>query len=197
VRSLAAIALGSNLRSTFGDREANLEEAIRLIRSLGEVTAVSSFYDTEPVGFLAQPRFLNAALLLETDLEPLALLRELLAVERAMGRERVADVLKGPRVIDLDLLLYFKRDAFKGAGFRGGVLSLDQAKGDEPASDMVHQDRECVVMQSEELVLPHPEMQRRRFVLEPLAEIAPEMVHPVSGLMVREMLARLDQSGER
>jgi 7,8-dihydro-6-hydroxymethylpterin-pyrophosphokinase len=61
MRSLAAIALGSNLRSSFGDREANLGEAIRLIRSLGEVTAVSSFYDTEPVGFLAQPRFLNVS----------------------------------------------------------------------------------------------------------------------------------------
>jgi 2-amino-4-hydroxy-6-hydroxymethyldihydropteridine diphosphokinase len=62
---------------------------------------------------------------------------------------------------------------------------------------MVHQDRGCVVMESAELVLPHPEMQRRRFVLEPLAEITPEMVHPVSGLTVKEMLVRLDQSGER
>ena len=67
MRSLAAIALGSNLESSFGDREANLGEAVRLIRPLGEVTAVSSFYDTEPVGFLEQPRFLNGALLLETE----------------------------------------------------------------------------------------------------------------------------------
>ena len=158
---MAAIALGSNLESSFGDREANLAEAVRLIRSLGEVTAVSSFYDTEPVGFLDQPRFLNAALLLETELEPVALLRELLVVERAMGRERVGAVAKGPRVIDLDLLLYV---------------------------DAMGRD---VVMSTEELVLPHPEMQGRRFVLEPLAEIAPGMVHPVSGLAVMEMLHTL------
>jgi 2-amino-4-hydroxy-6-hydroxymethyldihydropteridine diphosphokinase len=162
---VAAIALGSNLESKFGDREANLEEAVRLIRPLGEVTAVSSFYDTEPVGFLDQPRFLNATLLLETELEPVTLLRELLLVERAMGRERVGAVAKGPRVIDLDLLLYV------------------DAKGRD------------VVMSTEELVLPHPEMQRRRFVLEPLAEIAPEMVHPVLRLTVAEMLARLREGG--
>jgi 2-amino-4-hydroxy-6-hydroxymethyldihydropteridine diphosphokinase len=161
MRSLAAIACGSNLESTFGDREANLQEAIRLIRPLGEVKVVSSFYDTEPVGLLAQPRFLNGALLLETDLEPLVLLRELLAVERAMGRDRVGAVPKGPRVIDLDLLLYVDRD--------GGLL----------------------VMATEELVLPHPEMHERTFVLEPLAEISPEMMHPVLGLTVAEMLERL------
>ncbi|XCB28662.1 2-amino-4-hydroxy-6-hydroxymethyldihydropteridine diphosphokinase [Tunturiibacter empetritectus] len=158
---MAAIALGSNLESRFGDREANLEEAVRLIRPLGEVTAVSSFYDTEPVGFLDQPRFLNAALLLETELDPVVLLRELLMVERTMGRDRVRSVAKGPRVIDLDLLLY-----------------VDATGRD-------------VVMSNEELVLPHPEMQGRRFVLEPLEEIAPGMVHPVSGLTVREMLDAL------
>ncbi|MBB5340793.1 2-amino-4-hydroxy-6-hydroxymethyldihydropteridine diphosphokinase [Tunturiibacter gelidoferens] len=161
VKAVAAIALGSNLESSFGDREANLEEAVRLIRPLGEVTAVSSFYDTEPVGFLDQPRFLNAALLLETELEPVTLLRELLVVERAMGRERVGAVAKGPRVIDLDLLLY------------------------------VDAEGHAAVMETEDLVLPHPEMQARRFVLDPLGEIAPEMVHPVSGLTVREMLDSL------
>jgi 2-amino-4-hydroxy-6-hydroxymethyldihydropteridine diphosphokinase len=166
MRSLAAIACGSNLESTFGDREANLQEAIRLIRPLGEVKAVSSFYDTEPVGFLAQPRFLNGALLLETDLEPLVLLRELLAVERAMGRERVGAVVKGPRVIDLDLLFYIGSDGRQ------------------------------LVMNSEELVLPHPEMQARRFVLEPLAEIAPDMVHPVFGLSVQEMLEQVKRGAE-
>jgi len=160
VRGLAAVALGSNLLSSFGDREANLREAVRRIGLLGEVKAVSSFYDTEPVGYLDQPRFLNAALLLETELAPAALMQALLEVERAMGRERVGAVAKGPRVIDLDMLLY----------------------GD-------------LVMAREELVLPHPAMHERRFVLEPLAEIAPEWVHPLFGTTVREMLARLDSVG--
>jgi 2-amino-4-hydroxy-6-hydroxymethyldihydropteridine diphosphokinase len=162
VTGLAAVALGSNLESGFGDRRANLLEAVERIRRLGEVRSVSSFYDTEPVGYLSQPRFLNGALLLATDLEPAALMRELLRVEQSMGRERVGVVTKGPRVIDLDLLLYGQ-----------------------------------VVMASEELVLPHPALQERRFVLEPLAEIAPGLVHPVLGLTVGEMLARLsDAKGE-
>lgn len=151
---MAAIALGSNLASRIGDREANLRAAVERVRALGTVRAVSSFHDTEPVGLVSQPRFLNGALLLETEVEPLELMRELLAVERAMGRVR--SVSKGPRVIDLDLLLVGE-----------------------------------VVMETKELTLPHPEMHRRRFVLEPLAEIAPEMVHPVLGLTVVEMLGRL------
>ena len=157
MKGLAAIALGSNLESKFGDREANLREAVRRIEALGGVRAVSSFYDTEPVGNVAQPRFLNAALLVETELKPEALMRELLGVERSMGRERVGAVAKGPRVIDLDLLLY----------------------GDW-------------VLWSEELMLPHPAMAERRFVLEPLAEIAPAWVHPVLGVTVRGLLAGLD-----
>ena len=156
---LAAVALGSNLTSSFGDPEANLREAVRRIAELGEVRAVSSFFDTEPVGYVEQPRFLNGAMLLETELEPVALMGELLGVEREMGRERAGAVAKGPRVIDLDLLLY------REEGEAG------------------------VVMATEELTLPHPEMQERRFVLEPLAEIAPEWVHPVLGVTVRKMLA--------
>jgi 2-amino-4-hydroxy-6-hydroxymethyldihydropteridine diphosphokinase len=159
--ALAAIALGSNLESVFGDREANLREAVRRLGLLGDVRRVSSFYDTAPVGYVEQPRFLNGALLLETELEPQALLHGMLAVERGMGREREGVAMKGPRVIDLDLLIYIDRDG------------------------------EGVVMATGDLMLPHPEMQGRTFVLEPLAEIAPAMVHPVLGLTVMEMLTQL------
>lgn len=106
LKTIAAVALGSNLDSSIGDREANLRDAVDRVRGLGKVLAISSFYDTEPVGYVSQPRFLNGALLLETELEPLELMRGLLAVERAMGRDRVGAVAKGPRVIDLDLLLH-------------------------------------------------------------------------------------------
>jgi 2-amino-4-hydroxy-6-hydroxymethyldihydropteridine diphosphokinase len=154
VSELAAIAMGSNLDSEDGrDRRGNLLEAVERVRGLGEVV-VSSFYDTAPVGYVEQPRFLNGALLLETELEPVELLRELLAIERSMGRVRGVD--KGPRMIDLDLLLYGQ-----------------------------------AVLETAELTLPHPEMAERRFVLEPLAEIAPRMVHPVLGLTVGEMLSKV------
>jgi 2-amino-4-hydroxy-6-hydroxymethyldihydropteridine diphosphokinase len=154
---LAAIALGSNLDSHYGDREANLREAIRRIAALGNIRAISSFHDTAPVGFTDQPDFLNAALLLETALEPLNLMRALLTIERDMGRDRATAPAKGPRIIDLDLLL------------------LDDA-----------------VLTTPELTLPHPAMAERRFVLAPLAEIAPAMVHPTSGQTIAELYRLVD-----
>ena len=104
-KQIAAIALGSNLDSFTGDRAANLNLAIEQLRGLGDVISVSSFFDTAPVGYLDQPRFLNAAVLLETELEPLELLNKLLSIEREMGRDRSKTVAKGPRVLDLDLIL--------------------------------------------------------------------------------------------
>jgi 2-amino-4-hydroxy-6-hydroxymethyldihydropteridine diphosphokinase len=162
VARTAAIALGSNLASKWGSREDNLRQAIRRLGHLGQVSAVSSFYDTAPVGFTGQPRFLNAAILLETVLGPLDLMRALLAIERELGRDRAGSPPKGPRVIDLDLLLV----------------------GD-------------AVLTTPELVLPHPAMAERRFVLQPLAEIAPAMLEPGTGLTVKEMLERLDDSDRR
>lgn len=152
----AAIALGSNLRSHFGDREHNLREATARVGELGEIMAVSSFFDTEAEIYTEQPRFLNAAILLQTELTPEALIHALLTIETAMGREREGVPAKGPRVIDLDLILM-----------------------------------EDLIVRTELLRLPHPGMGERRFVLEPLAELAPDWVHPELGLTVKAMLERL------
>ena len=152
--TVAAIALGSNLRSEWGDREATLLEAVRRVGGLGRVAAVSGFRDTEPVGYTEQPRFLNGAMLLDTELGAEELMGALLEIEQEMGRVRV--VAKGPRTIDLDLLLF----------------------GD-------------LVIETEGLTVPHPGLGERRFVLEPLAEIAGEMVDPRTGRTVGEMFAGL------
>ena len=160
---LAAIALGSNLASPLGQPADNLPEAVRRIGALGEVIAVSALHETAPVGYAHQPDFVNAALLVRTEFEPVALLESLLAIERAMGRDRSAAVPpKGPRVIDLDLLLY-------------DALVLHQ-----PATAA-----------TPSLTLPHPEMHTRAFVLAPLAEIAPGLVHPTLDRSIAELLARL------
>lgn len=154
--ALAAIALGSNLTSTFGPPEENLYEALRRLAALGSVTAVSSFHTTDPVGYVDQPRFTNAAALIETTLAPMELLHALLAIEQAMGRDRTNVPAKGPRIVDLDLLLY-----------------------------------DDVVMALPELTLPHPAMHERRFVLAPLVEIAPTMMHPLQHATIAELLAHV------
>ena len=148
------LSLGSNL----GDGEALLRAAIGKLSSLGEVTKCSSLYQTEPVEFTYQPDFLNCAVELKTGLSPQQVLEGVLAIERAMGRERAAQPAKGPRSIDIDLLL---------------------------AGD--------AVIDSNELVLPHAAMHLRRFVLEPLAEIAPEAKHPRLRQTVRELLEGLPE----
>jgi 2-amino-4-hydroxy-6-hydroxymethyldihydropteridine diphosphokinase len=101
----AYIGLGSNLPSSAGNRQTTLVAAIERLSSLGVVSALSSFYETEPVGIADQPRFLNAAVALQTDLTPLALLDRLLAIEREFGRDRATSPAKGPRTLDLDLLM--------------------------------------------------------------------------------------------
>jgi 2-amino-4-hydroxy-6-hydroxymethyldihydropteridine diphosphokinase len=147
--TVAYIGLGSNL----GDREGNLREALALLAELGEVRA-SSFRETEPVGVTDQPRFLNAAAEVSTDLPAHDLLDALLAIERDLGRDRSREERWGPRTLDLDLLLY----------------------GDD-------------VIDEQGLTVPHPRLAERRFVLEPLHELAPDLVLP-DGTRVGDLLVR-------
>ncbi len=98
----AYVALGSNL----GDRVEHLRTAIAALRGLGSVEAISSFYETTPVGLVEQPDFLNAVAALRTGLSPQELMNALLRIEQQHGRDRGASVPKGPRTLDLDLLSY-------------------------------------------------------------------------------------------
>jgi 2-amino-4-hydroxy-6-hydroxymethyldihydropteridine diphosphokinase len=151
--SKVLIGVGSNL----GDREFLIRKAIEALRDLPHtvVARVSSLYDTDPVGDVEQPAFLNAVVWIETELEPRDLLWQMLLIEKRMGRVRTQRW--GPRPIDLDLLFYAKQ-----------II-------DEP-----------------DLQVPHPEAERRAFVLIPLSEIDPEFVHPGTGETVRKMLKKLD-----
>jgi 2-amino-4-hydroxy-6-hydroxymethyldihydropteridine diphosphokinase len=102
----AYIGMGANLASWAGPPQATLAAAALRLQALGRITSRSSLYSTEPVGFAAQPRFVNAVIALDTDLDPQSLLTHLLAVEREFGRDRAASFPNGPRTLDLDILLY-------------------------------------------------------------------------------------------
>ncbi len=105
----AYIGIGGNLASDAGPPEATLAAAVERLESLGRVICRSSLYSTEPVGFSAQPRFLNAVVALETGLDPRALLEGLLRIEKQFGRDRSAGIVNGPRTLDLDILLFGDR----------------------------------------------------------------------------------------
>jgi 2-amino-4-hydroxy-6-hydroxymethyldihydropteridine diphosphokinase len=148
----AFIGLGSNL----GDREAMIRMALDDLARLPETSLVraSSLYDTEPVGDVDQPNFLNAVAQIDTELTARQLLWNLQLIERRLGRVRTQKW--GPRTIDLDLLLY-------------GALVVD-----EP-----------------DLKVPHPELLRRSFVLVPLVELDPLLVHPLTHETLLTELSRL------
>ena len=151
----AYIGFGANL----GDREGNITSALHLLAHTPgiRVEAVSSLYESEPIGPKDQPWFLNGVVRIETELEPLVLLERLQAIEDLLGRQR--GVRWGPRTIDLDLLLY----------------------GD-------------LVMDTPRLTIPHPQLRNRGFVLRPLVELDPSLVHPLSGERLVDLLARLGSS---
>ena len=137
----AYLALGTNI----GNKRRNMITAAALLAErVGDVLALSGFYETEPWGFQSENTFLNAALQLETSLSPLELLKATQQIEVEMGRTQKSNGTYHDRIIDIDILLY-----------------------------------DDLILQTPELTLPHPLMQDRRFVMEPLLEIAPNVVHPV------------------
>ena len=147
-RAEVLLGLGANL----GDPRRQLADAVARLGALLEDVRVSSVYRSEPVGHRDQPDFYNLVAGGWTAAPPGELLREVLEIERALGRERT--FANAPRLIDIDLLAY------------GGV-----------------------VMRTPELTLPHPGIAERGFVLHPLAEVAPEWVHPVLARTARELLS--------
>lgn len=140
------LSLGSNL----GDREASLRAAVERL----DVRRASPIYETSPVDFTAQPFFLNMVVETATDLTPLQYLARTQAIERDLGRVR--GIPKGPRAIDIDILMFDTR-----------------------------------LVQSQRLEVPHPRLHERRFVLTPFADLAPDLVHPITGRTIRQMLDAL------
>lgn len=151
----AVIGLGSNL----GDRQWYLARARDMLTAAGVVENVSPIYETEPVDYTDQPDFLNQVVVVRTACTPLELLRLCLSIERTLGRERL--LAKGPRTIDLDLLLY-------------DDLSLD------------------IVEEGDRLILPHPRLHERRFVLVPLCDLFPAGIHPVLRKSFAELLTEVN-----
>lgn len=156
LQATAYLGVGSNL----GDRAANLLRAISGLTGAGlAIEALSSIFETEPVDYTDQPPFLNLVVAVDaTGWDPWQMMGSLLTIEEQLGRQRT--IPRGPRTVDLDLLLFGDR-----------VLSGQQS--------------------GVELVLPHPRMHLRRFVLAPLCELAPGLAHPTSGLTVAQLLAQL------
>lgn len=145
------LGLGSNL----GDRRVNLRQAVESLQTSGvNITRRSSVYETAPQDLVEQPWFMNMVVEAETAMFPRQLLACVHRIEADLGRRRL--IAKGPRIIDIDILLYGS-----------------------------------AVVEAPDLTIPHPRMQDRRFVLEPLEEIRPGLVHPLTHRTIRSMIAQV------
>ncbi|MDI3338236.1 2-amino-4-hydroxy-6-hydroxymethyldihydropteridine diphosphokinase [Defluviimonas aestuarii] len=175
---LAAIAIGSNSPSGKGDSLATVISALVTIHhDIGQIVAVSRFFRTPAYPPGSGPDFVNAAALVASSLSPEGLLAALHRIEAEAGRTR--EIRWGARTLDLDLLIYgdtVMPDSDTQKAWM--ALPLEKQKQDAP----------------DRLILPHPRLQDRGFVLIPLAEIAPAMIHPVTGLSVAEMVSALSKA---
>lgn len=159
IQHRAFISVGSNL----GDKIAQCLRGVDGLAAGGDIriTGRSRMYRTEPVDVTDQDWFVNCVIRIETGLGPFELIDRLQSVQRQAGRT-AESVRFGPRVLDLDILLY-----------------------------------DGLVMDDPRLILPHPRMHRRRFVLKPLCDIDPDAVHPVLGQTAGTLLAALDEDGQQ
>lgn len=152
------LSIGTNI----GDRERNIENAVKALGEIGKVSAVSPIYTSEPWGFESENGFYNIALILESELSPLDLLRETQRIEKELGRTAKTTTKYADRVIDIDIIDY-----------DGQIITISQQSTVNSL-----------------LTLPHPLMHLRNFVLYPLADIAPEWRHPILKLTAQELKER-------